>query len=160
MRIGELAKKAGCPAETVRYYEKEGLMPSPRRSGANYREYGPEHAERLLFITRCRSLDMSLPEIRALLGAMQNPDADCAPVDALVEEHIEHVAARIAELRQLKQELDAIRAHCAGRQPAKECGILASLNGGSAKARAVATHVESAHGRRRPRRVRGYNQSR
>ena len=72
MRIGELAKKAGCPVQTIRFYEKAGLMRAPRRTSANYREYGPEHAERLAFITRCRSLDMSLPEIRRCCARLKD----------------------------------------------------------------------------------------
>src|SRR3970040_207100 len=108
MRIGELARRADCPVETVRYYEKAGLLAAPRRSGANSRAYGAPHLERLAFIRRCRSLDMSLPEIRALLEAIERPGADCAPVDALLDEHIGHVAARIADLSALQEELDAI----------------------------------------------------
>jgi Cd(II)/Pb(II)-responsive transcriptional regulator len=128
MRIGELARRADCPVETVRYYEKEGLLPAPRRSGANYREYGPAHLERLAFVRRCRGLDMSLPEIRELLEAIERPGADCGPVDALLDDHIGHVAERIAELRALKEELDAIRAHCAGGKPARACGIVETLS--------------------------------
>lgn len=128
MRIGELAKQADCPVETIRYYEKEGLLAAPRRSGANYRDYGAQHLERLAFIRRCRSLDMSLPEIRTLLDAIGRPGADCGPVDALLDEHIGHVAARIDELKQLKQELDAIRAHCAGHRPSTACGIVQTLS--------------------------------
>ena len=128
MRIGELARRADCPVETVRFYEKQGLLASPRRSGANYREFGTSHLERLAFIRRCRALDMSLPEIRGLIEAIERPGADCGPVDRLLEEHIEHVAARIADLTELKGELDAIRAHCAGGQPAKACGIVETLS--------------------------------
>ena len=146
MRIGELAKKAGCAVQTVRFYEKEGLMRSPRRTSANYREYGPEHAERLAFITRCRSLDMSLPEIRALLRALEGPDDDCAPVDALLDQHIEHIATRIAELMQLKDELDAIRAHCAGKRPTKDCGILTRLTKAPLRRRLARSHIDGSHG--------------
>ncbi|HEX4928844.1 MAG TPA: Cd(II)/Pb(II)-responsive transcriptional regulator [Burkholderiales bacterium] len=128
MRIGELARRADCPVETVRYYEKERLLPAPRRSGANYRDYGPSHLERLAFIRRCRALDMSLPEIRALISAIERPGADCGPVDRLLDEHIEHVATRIADLTALKRELDAIRAHCAGQRPAASCGIVETLS--------------------------------
>ena len=149
MQIGELAKRAGCPVETVRYYEREGLLPLPRRSPGNYRVYGPEHAERLAFIRRCRSLDMSLPEIGVLLAAIAKPDADCGPVNALLDEHIGHVAARIAELRQLKSELDAIRAHCTGDEPTKECGILASLASPGRKLTATRAHVSGTHRGRR-----------
>ena len=149
MRIGELAGRAGCPVETVRYYEREGLLPSPVRSAGNYRVYGAEHAERLAFIRRCRSLDMSLPEIRKLLCAIERPDADCGPVNALLSEHIGHVAARIAELRRLKSELDAIRAHCKGDEPTGDCGIVASLARPARKPGATRAHVRGTHGRRR-----------
>jgi len=152
MRIGELASRAGCPVETVRYYEKAGLLPAPRRSGANYRDYGPADAERLAFILRCRSLDMSLPEIRTLLAAIERPEGDCAPVNALLDEHIDHVAARVAELKQLKTELEAIRAHCQGARAAKSCGILETLARPAAKRSRATSHVASAHSSRpRPR---------
>ncbi|MGH8708351.1 MAG: Cd(II)/Pb(II)-responsive transcriptional regulator [Burkholderiales bacterium] len=144
MRIGELARRADCPVETVRYYEKAGLLAAPRRSGANYRDYGAAHLERLAFIRRCRALDMSLPEIRALIEAIENPGADCAPVDALLDEHIEHVAARIADLSALKRELDAVRAHCAGRQPASACGIVDTLSRPAAKRERRSSHVRGA----------------
>ncbi|MEX2241957.1 MAG: Cd(II)/Pb(II)-responsive transcriptional regulator [Burkholderiales bacterium] len=144
MRIGELARRADCPVETVRYYEKEGLLAAPRRSGSNYRDYGAAHLERLAFIRRCRALDMSLPEIRALLEAIERPSAHCAPVDALLDEHIGHVAARIADLTALKQELDAIRAHCAGRRPASACGIVETLSRPAARLARRSSHVRGA----------------
>lgn len=151
MRIGELARRADCPVATVRYYEKEGLLPAPRRSGANYRDYGPQHAAQLEFICRCRSLDMSLPEIRTLLRAIERPEADCAPVNALLDEHIAHVSQRIAELARLKSELDAIRAHCQGAQPSRQCGILQTLAGKPRPRQRALNHVGSAHGSRRQR---------
>ena len=149
MRIGKLARRADCPIETVRYYEKAGLLLPPRRSAGNYRIYGPEHAERLAFILRCRSLDMSLPEIRRLFAAVQRPEGDCAPVNALLDEHIAHVAARIAELRQLKTELDAIRAHCQGTRPTRDCGILETLVRPARRRSRASSHVGSAHGVKR-----------
>lgn len=144
MRIGDLARRADCPVETIRYYEKQGLLAAPRRSAANYRDYGRAHLERLAFIRRCRSLDMSLPEIRGLLEAIECPGADCAPVDALLDEHIGHVAERIADLTALKRELDAIRAHCAGRRPANACGIVQSLSRPAAKRVRRNSHVRGA----------------
>ncbi len=149
MRIGELAKRADCPVETVRYYEKQGLLPAPRRSSGNYREYGARHVERLAFIRRCRSLDMSLREIQKLLAAVERPDADCAPVDALIDEHIGHVGARIADLKKLKSELQAIRAHCGGTRPAQACGILEALSRPAKRPRASRTHLAGLHGARR-----------
>jgi Cd(II)/Pb(II)-responsive transcriptional regulator len=145
MRIGELARRVDCPVETVRYYEKAGLLPAPRRSGANYRSYAAGHAERLAFILRCRSLDMSLPEIRALLASIGRPDGDCGPINALLDEHIGHVSARIAELKGLKNELEAIRARCAGAKLPAECGIVKTL-ARSSGARRERSHVAAAHG--------------
>ncbi|MBI1942354.1 MAG: Cd(II)/Pb(II)-responsive transcriptional regulator [Betaproteobacteria bacterium] len=152
MRIGELARRASCPVETVRYYEKAGLLPAPRRTPGNYRSYGPHHAERLAFIRRCRSLDMSLPEIRTLLAALVRPAADCGEVNALLDAHIAHVAARVAELERLKSELDAIRAHCSGARPLDECGILQSLAQPAARRARARSHIASAHGAKPPRR--------
>jgi len=144
MRIGELARRADCPVETVRYYEKQGLLSAPRRSGANYRDYGAAHLERLAFIRRCRALDMSLPEIRALIDAIERPGADCAPVERLLEEHIGHVAERIADLTALKTELDALRARCAGHQPAADCGIVQTLSRPAPRRARRASHVRGA----------------
>jgi len=74
MKIGEVAAAAECGVATVRYYERAGLMPSPERTAANYRTYGPRHIERLQFIRRCRSLDMALDEVRVLLSFLDAPD--------------------------------------------------------------------------------------
>lgn len=150
MRIGELSAHTGCRADVIRYYERLRLLPAANRRVNNYRDYGPAHLERLAFIRRCRSLDMSLPEIRTLLDAVQRPDAECAPVNALLDEHIGHVATRIAELKQLKTELDAIRAHCSGARPGKQCGILGALAQPARKRTSVRNHIASAHERRPP----------
>ncbi len=73
MKIGELAKKAGCQVETVRYYEREGLLPAPARTEGNYRLYGTQHLDRLVFIRNCRTLDMTLDEIQRLLALRDLP---------------------------------------------------------------------------------------
>ena len=75
LKIGELAKRTGCPVETIRYYEREALLAAPRRSEGNYRLYDDAHAERLQFIRHCRSLDMTLDEIRSLLGVQRRSAA-------------------------------------------------------------------------------------
>jgi Cd(II)/Pb(II)-responsive transcriptional regulator len=148
MKIGDLARAAGVDMETIRYYERAGLLPEPERLPNSYRVYGRAHLERLTFVRRCRSLDMSLPEIRMLLEAIERPDANCSPVNALLDEHIRHVAARIAELRQLKSELDAIRAHCKGDVPTRSCGILNSLARPSRDPVPRRPHVPGTHGGR------------
>jgi Cd(II)/Pb(II)-responsive transcriptional regulator len=145
MRIQELAARAGCPPDTIRYYERVGLFPEPARGENNYRRYGNEHVERLAFIRRCRALDMSLAEIEILLAAIEHPDADCEPVNALLEEHTAHVAARIRELNKLKSELDTIRAHCAGERPTKSCGILESLKKPGRRAPGLRSHLGGVH---------------
>jgi Cd(II)/Pb(II)-responsive transcriptional regulator len=130
LRIGELARRAGCPVETIRYYEREGVLPEPARSEGNYRLYGKSHVERLLFIRRCRSLDMSLAETRKLLGFHDAPDEICLGVDALLDNHIGHVADRISELQALQKQLQKLRGRCRKVRTVKDCGILKSLGNG------------------------------
>lgn len=128
MKIGELAQKAGCQVETVRYYEREGLLPAPARSEGNYRLYGAQHLERLVFIRNCRTLDMTLEEIQRLLALRDLPHESCAGINSLVDEHIEHVEARISSLMALREQLTELRDRCNGPQEAEDCGILRQLN--------------------------------
>lgn len=127
LKIGELAKETGTLVETVRYYEREGLLLEPARSPGNYRLYTATHVERLQFIRHCRSLDMTLDEIRSLLRFRDAPDENCSEVDALLDEHIEHVANRIRELKSLQKKLKGLRGLCQHAQARKNCGILQSL---------------------------------
>lgn len=127
MKIGELAKRTGSLVETIRYYEREGLLPAPSRSEGNFRLYGPAHLERLQFIRHCRSLDMTLDEIRHLLRFKDAPEDNCGEVNALLDRHIEHVADRIAQLQALQCQLEELRRLCQTAQAAKDCGILQSL---------------------------------
>lgn len=128
LKIGELAKRTGSQVETIRYYEREGLLPAPTRSEGNYRLYDSAHVERLQFIRHCRSLDMTLDEIRSLLGFRDAPTEDCSEVNALLDKHIEHVAARIAELKVLEKQLKGLRKLCQTARAGKECGILQGLS--------------------------------
>lgn len=131
IKIGELARRADCPAETIRFYEKEGLLPQPVRSDGNYRLYREEHLERLRFIRHCRTLDMALDDVRVLLRHRDTPGEDCARVNALVDEHIEQIEARMNELQQLKQHLTTLRKKCKAVKPTQSCGILQALSDGS-----------------------------
>ena len=159
--IGDLARRTQCQAETIRYYEREGLLPPPARSQGNYRQYQAMHVERLSFIRHCRSLDMTLDEIRALLDFRDAPTGDCAAVSALLDEHVRHVAERIAQLRRLQRQLQQLRGLCARPGQAERCGILnemsrAAKDGNAAALTGNATtatgHVHGVHGRRqRPR---------
>jgi len=127
MKIGELASMAQCTVETVRYYEKEGLLPAPGRTTANYRSYGKSHVERLCFIRNCRALDMTHQEIRTLLNLLDLPNDDCSGVNQLLDMHIAHVDVRIADLSQLKEKLVTLRLTCPSEQSVDECGILRGL---------------------------------
>lgn len=127
MKIGDLARSAQCSVETIRYYEKEGLLASPERSAGNYRQYGAAHLERLRFVRNCRALDMTHEEIRALLRMMDHPQDDCGAVTRLLEEHIHHVEMRIAELQQLKQRLTDLGQSCSQPHEVQDCGILQNL---------------------------------
>jgi Cd(II)/Pb(II)-responsive transcriptional regulator len=127
LKIGELAKKTGCLVETIRYYEREGLLFEPARSEGNYRLYTDIHVERLQFIRHCRVLDMTLEEIRNLLKFRDAPDENCTKVNALLDEHIEHVSNRIKELRLLQKILRGLRSQCEQSRAIKDCRILQSL---------------------------------
>ncbi len=127
MKIGELARRTNTPVETIRYYEREGLLPEPARTAGNYRIYSEPHGERLQMIRHCRSLDMTLDEIRRLLQFCDAPEENCSEVNALLDEHIDHVATRIAELKALQKQLKELRSQCQQARLAKDCGILQTL---------------------------------
>jgi Cd(II)/Pb(II)-responsive transcriptional regulator len=151
MKIGELAKASGSSVETVRYYEREQLLPASARSEANYRVYTDTDVQRLSFIRYCRSLDMTLDEIRVLLRFKDAPTEDCGEVNALLDEHIGHVAARMRELRALEKHLKELRQQCLVAHAAANCGILRSLSrDASSDARPAPRgqahpHVQGAH---------------
>ena len=127
LKIGELARLTAVPVETIRYYEREGLMGAPARSQGNYRLYSPAQAEQLQFIRHCRLLDMSLDEIRALLSLRAQPEQSCGGVNELLDRHIAHVAARIRDLTLLQAQLIELRQRCPAAQTVRQCEILHSL---------------------------------
>ena len=152
MKIGELASATETPIETIRFYEREGLLPPPARSAGNFRLYEALHLERLQFIRFCRSLDMSLDEVRVLLRFKDRPADDCGDVNALLDEHIGHVARRIKELRLLERQLKELRQRCGVAQSADQCGILSGLSQAAqapAPAPAARGHLKPVHGPRR-----------
>ena len=127
LKIGELAAQTGYTVEAIRYYERQGLLPAPARSGANYRLYRGAHLERLRFIRHCRSLDMALDEIRNLLTFRDHPEQRCGEVNALLDRHIVEVAERITQLMDLERQLVELRGRCTEEQTAKDCAILQCL---------------------------------
>ena len=127
LRIGELAIRADCLIQTMRFYESKGLLLEPARSEGNFRLYDDAHLRRLLFIRRCRAKDMTLGEIRQLLSFRDRPELDCSEVNSLVDSHIAQVRAKIKELRELERELTDLRRSCCTARTARECGILNGL---------------------------------
>ncbi|MDD5300070.1 MAG: Cd(II)/Pb(II)-responsive transcriptional regulator [Gallionella sp.] len=154
MRIGELAKATGTPIETIRYYEREGLLAAPPRTEGNFRIYDDTHAERLSFIRHCRTLDMALDEIRLLLRFKDAPTENCGDVNTLLDAHIGHVAARIHELRVLEKTLKSLRERCHEARDAAHCGILNELSQTSRQgAINRGGHVRGVHGGVRTRKT-------
>ena len=126
LTIGTLAKASGVHLETVRYYERIGLMPKPSRTASNYRSFGPEHVERLSFIRRAREIGFSIGEIKELLALSGPGRASCAEVQTLTAVHLDGVRAKIADLRRLEAILAGAVERCfAGSAP--ECPVLDML---------------------------------
>lgn len=128
VKIGELATLAGCTVQTVRFYEKEKLLLSMRRSEGNFRLYAPSAVEQLKFIKHCRGLDLSLAEIRRLIALNHSPEKQCDDVNKMIDSHIEQVALRISELKKLQRQLKSLRDTCSSRRTVEECGILQNLS--------------------------------
>lgn len=124
--IGELSRRTGCNIETIRYYERAGLLPKPARSGGGHRMYGTAHVMRLSFVRRARELGFTLDEVRALLRLVDERDRPCAEARDLAARHLEDVRAKIADLRHMEAALDETIARCAdGRAP--ECPLIEML---------------------------------
>lgn len=141
MRIGELAESTGVGVETVRYYEKLGLLPPPAREGNGYRSYSKTHLERLAFIRHCRALDMPLADVTRLLNFVEQPASDCGDINVLVDEQLARVRARLESMRALEKQLSALRRQCSEPHSTQECGILHDLVA-AAHGEACACHVE------------------
>ena len=141
MRIGELASRTGCEVETIRYYEREGLLPKPPRSHGNYREYHDPDAERLLFIRHCRSLGMSLDDIRTLQIFQTRPELACDEINALLDRHLQQTQAQIDVLLRLQEQLQTLRNACQAHLTASQCGILQNLQSAASGSECVC-HTE------------------
>lgn len=126
MQRAELAQRTGCNLETVRYYEKVGLLPPPPRTRAGYRNYDATHERRVRFILRARELGFALEEIRELLHLADERDQPCADVRAVAAAHLDDVRAKIADLRRMERVLKDVVAQCGnGTQP--ECPLIETL---------------------------------
>ncbi|MCO5082727.1 MAG: helix-turn-helix domain-containing protein [Rhizobiaceae bacterium] len=127
LTIGHLARETGTKVETIRFYEKSGLLPAPSRTDGNYRSYDEAHLNRLSFIRRARELGFSLDQVRALLTLSDDRGQPCAAVDTIATEHRAEVERKIADLQSLKAELDRMIDQC-GCGVVADCRIIESLS--------------------------------
>ena len=125
--ISDLAKKTQLSNDTIRFYEKKQLIKASFRADNNYKYYDDEALKRLIFIKRCRSLDMTLHEITQLLEQIQYPEQGCQVIDQLIEEHIQHVETRIQELMHFKSQLQELRQSCSSNTTIDHCQIVKKL---------------------------------
>ena len=126
MKIGELARSTGTKVETIRFYEKIGLLDEPARTEGNYRAYGPEHLARLSFVRRSRNLGFSLDQVRALLSLADDRSKPCEAIDTMAREHLHEIERKIADLQSLKRELVQLLDQC-GHGAVAECRIIDAL---------------------------------
>ncbi len=127
LTIGKLAKRADVNIETIRYYERRGLIPKPRRRESGYREYSDETAKRILFIKRAKDLGFSLKEINELLSLKLDPGTSCSEVRKKAEMKLEDIESKIKTLRKMKKALVNLTNSCSGSGPVRECPILEAL---------------------------------
>ena len=129
LKTGELAKQAGVNVETLRFYERKGLLPKPPQRTSGYREYPSESVHLIRFIKRAQELGFSLREIRELLALRVQPGVTCAEVRQKAEEKTSEVRQKIADLKAIERALQKRTATCSGEGPLSECPILECLNG-------------------------------
>lgn len=123
---GALAARTGCNIETIRYYERVGLLPPPPRSAGGHRLYGPDLVKRLNFVRRSRDLGFTLEEIRGLLGLVDGGTYTCAQVERLARDHVSEIRRKIADLRRLQKVLETMAAQCSGGA-VPDCPIVDAL---------------------------------
>lgn len=129
MQIGELAKSAGVPIDTVRYYERHGILPAPRRQPSGYRSYGANDVARLRFIRRAKALGFSLGEIQDLLALTGRRGRNMAGVKRAAAAKLADVERRLAEMTRVRDGLRRLVAACPGHGDLATCPILAALSG-------------------------------
>jgi MerR family mercuric resistance operon transcriptional regulator len=129
LSIGKMSKQSGVNIETIRFYEKIGVMPAPRRRANGYRLYDADHLMRLSFVRRSRELGFSLDEIRGLLRLVDGDAYTCAQVRELTLDHLAEIRRKIADLKRLKRVMQEMAAQCSGER-APECPIIDALFAG------------------------------
>ncbi len=128
LHTSEVARRVGVNLETIRYYERRGLLQRPPRTPTGYRAFGPEAVRRLRFVKRAQALGFSLKEIKSLLSLRAAPRARCADVRKRAETKIAEIDAKIRSLRAMRHALVRLTAACQGRAPVTDCPILESLD--------------------------------
>jgi len=128
LKIGELARAADVGVETIRYYERRGLLAQPPRRTSGYRQYPPQAVRRVRFIRRAQALGFTLKEIEDLLALRVDDERSCADVRALARAKLEDIERRVAELQQMGRALERVARRCRGRGPTSECPILEVLD--------------------------------
>jgi Cu(I)-responsive transcriptional regulator len=126
LTIGALGKAAAVKVETIRYYERIGLLAPPIRTASGYRLYGPEHVQRLAFIRHSRELGFHLDAIRELLALSDDPDRSCAEADRIARVHLREVEGRLASLQALRSELKRMIGQCS-RNRIADCRVIGVL---------------------------------
>jgi Cd(II)/Pb(II)-responsive transcriptional regulator len=127
MKIGQLANVSGCSIQTIRYYEKEGLLHPPSRSGGNFRLYDDKALKELEFVKHCRSLDIPLSDIKTLIELKNKPEESCSSINNLIANQLELVNQRIKELKALRSELQIMKKACSSDNTVEKCGIMRTL---------------------------------
>ena len=124
--IGEMSRQTGGGIETIRYFEKIGMMPPPGRSEGGNRQYNNDHLQRLFFLNRCRQIGFSQNEIKALLLMVDAKDITCSEVHNITVEHIRDIKKKIRDLRKLEKVLTKMANECS-RGDIPDCPIIETL---------------------------------
>jgi MerR family mercuric resistance operon transcriptional regulator len=127
MSIGEVANRSDVNVQTVRYYERRGLLPAPPRSPSGYRQYSPDNVARIRFIKRAQALGFSLDDISELLALRVDPSTNCEEVQQHAEVKLRDIDERIEALRRMRQSLESLAEACRDRRATSECPILEAL---------------------------------
>lgn len=128
MTRGELSRKTGCNAETIRYYEKIGIMPEPARSASGYRQYDATHERRLGFVMRGRELGFTMEDLKSLLDLIDRRAVSCAEVEKLARAHLQSVRDKISDLKRMENALSSTVHACSGKD-VPQCPLIDTLFG-------------------------------
>ncbi len=128
LTIGQVARRCGLGVETVRFYEREGLVPKPGRTASGYRQYPEDTVRRILFVRRAKEVGFTLREIKELLSMRVRPGTTCADIRGMAEGKLSDIDEKMGALRQMRRALKALVTECHGRGPVSECPVLEALD--------------------------------